>query len=74
AALLVVFVGMGATVLSVVLGEPSHPRTNASFPDGFSTGAPILGLMLFVIWFGVSLPPFLTAWLEQAVNSLAPLG
>jgi len=73
AALLVVFVGMGATVLSVVLGEPSRPRTEASFPDGFSTGAPIVGLMLFVLWFGISLPPFLTGLLQQAVTSLAPL-
>jgi hydrogenase-4 component F len=72
-ALLVVFVGMGSTVLSVVLGEPSHPRTETSFPEGFSTGAPILGLMLFVIWFGIWPPRFLTGLLEQAVRSLAPL-
>jgi hydrogenase-4 component F len=72
-ALLSVFIGMGATVLSVVLGEPSHPGTESPFPDGFYTGAPIVALMAVVLWFGIRLPPFLTNLLDQAVNSLAPL-
>jgi hydrogenase-4 component F len=72
-ALLVIFVGMGATVLGVVMGEPSPPGTRTLFRDRFFTTAPILGLMLFLLWFGICLPPFLTDLLEQAVNSLAPL-
>ncbi|HWB07805.1 MAG TPA: proton-conducting transporter membrane subunit [Pirellulales bacterium] len=73
-ALLAVFVGMGGTVLSVVLGEPSRARAKSSFPDGLRTGAPIVGLMVIVVWFGVRLPPFLANLLDEAVRSLAPLG
>jgi hydrogenase-4 component F len=71
--LMAVFIGMGGTVLRVVLGEPSHPGTETPFPDGFYTGAPIVVLMLFVVWFGITLPPFLSTLLKQAVQSLAPL-
>jgi hydrogenase-4 component F len=73
AALMAVFVGMGATVLSVVLGEPSHPGRQSPFPDSFRTCVPIVGLMIIVLWFGIRLPPFLTTLLDQAVKSLAPL-
>jgi hydrogenase-4 component F len=72
-ALLAVFIGMGATVLSVVLGEPSRPGEKSPFPDGLYTAAPIAALMVIVVWLGVRLPPFLTTLLDQAVRSLAPL-
>jgi hydrogenase-4 component F len=74
AALLAVFVGMGATVLSVTLGEPSHPGTQTTFPDGFFTGAPIIGLMLFVVWFGVYLPPVVVQLLNDAADALVSSG
>jgi hypothetical protein len=64
---------MGATVLSVVLGEPSRPGEKSPFPDGLYTAAPIAALMVIVVWLGVRLPPFLTTLLDQAVRSLAPL-
>src|SRR5205085_170181 len=45
----VVFVGMGATVLAVVQGDPPEPKAGASgFRDGVSTGAPILLFLALV--------------------------
>ena len=73
AALLVVFIGMGATMLGVVMGEPSQLAGRTTFRDRFLTTAPILGLMLLVLWFGICLPTFLRDLLEQAVKSLTPL-
>lgn len=71
--LMAVFFGMGASVLAVVLGDPSYPATKMPFPDGVATGLPIVLMMALVLWFGIRLPPFFADLLRQAVESLVPL-
>ncbi|HEV3005487.1 MAG TPA: proton-conducting transporter membrane subunit [Pirellulales bacterium] len=70
-ALFVVFLGMGATVLRVTLGAPSHPGTEVPFPDDFRTGAPIIGFMALVFVMGLYMPPFLFRLLAEAAKDLA---
>jgi hydrogenase-4 component F len=68
--LMVVFLGMGATVIRVVQGPPA-PRpalqTESSiFRESFGTVAPAAGLLGLVLLLGVWLPPPLRALLDQA--------
>ena len=70
--LLVVFIGMGATVLSVVQGRPS-PQARiryGSYRDGFFTTAPLLIFMAFVLVLGLYLPGPLRATLQEAAELL----
>ena len=71
AALMAVFLGMGATVLGITLGKPSRSPQHDSFADGVQTGAPIVLLMGLVLLLGMYLPPFLSDLLNQAAQSLA---
>jgi hydrogenase-4 component F len=68
-AMLAVFIGMGLTVTEVVFGKPSH-RSEVPFPDGFSTGAPIVGFMAIVLLLGVYIPEPLVKLLDEAVAFL----
>ncbi len=65
--LLVVFVGMGATVLKVVQGRASFEARNTPYRDSFLTAGPILGLMLLVLLVGVYIPAPLNALVRDAV-------
>jgi hydrogenase-4 component F len=56
ALLLVVFVGMGATVLAVVQGGPPEGAGPTRFRDGFQNVAPIAALVAILLWLGVYLP------------------
>jgi hydrogenase-4 component F len=67
-ALLIIFIGMGRTVLAVVFGVPSHRASEVPFPDGFSTGAPIVAFMAIVLLLGVYIPQPLVALLDEAVT------
>jgi hydrogenase-4 component F len=67
--LLVVFIGMGRTVLSVVQGEPPE-ETGSDYRDSFLTVAPIVILMMIVTCLGVWLPPPLEALLREAAAFL----
>lgn len=69
-ALFAVFIGMGATLISISLGPPSEADTPAGFHDRPGTGLPILLFMLLVIILGVYNPPALTELIEQAARSL----
>lgn len=73
AALLLVFIGMGSTVLSVVQGQPVPEVVHSPLRGGFFIGVPIVVFMAVVIWFGIDLPPFMTSLLKQAARALAPL-
>ena len=65
-----VFVGMGATVLAVVQGEPpAQPATNG-FHDTFGTCFPILIFMALVLMLGLYIPPPLEALLRDAAAFL----
>jgi hydrogenase-4 component F len=72
AAMLAVFIGMGLTVTTVVFGKPSHPSSEVPFPDGFSTGAPIVAFMAIVLLMGVYIPEPLVKMLNDAVAFLRP--
>ena len=62
----VVFVGMGATVLTVVQGDvPAQQKPNG-FRDSFSTGAPILLFLALVLLLGLYIPPPLESLLRDA--------
>ena len=68
--LLVVFIGMGATVLKVVQGRASFEARNTPYRDGFLTGAPILALTLLVLLVGIYIPAPLAALIRDAVRFL----
>jgi hydrogenase-4 component F len=64
--LVIVFVGMGATVLQVVQGDPSERAKGAPYRDGFLTTAPIACFLGLVLLLGVYLPPPLETLLRDA--------
>ncbi len=68
--LLVVFIGMGQTVLKVVQGRPTGNSRMTDFRDGFLTGAPILVFMGLVLFLGVCIPSPLNTLLTDAVRYL----
>jgi hydrogenase-4 component F len=66
----IVFIGMGATILPVVLGDPPEQREPLGFREGFFTSAPILASMGVVLLLGVYLPPPLESLLREATAFL----
>lgn len=68
--LLVVFIGMGRTVLQVVQGCPSAHGNNTSYRDSFLTAGPVLILMCIVLLLGVYIPAPLSSMLNDAVHFL----
>jgi hydrogenase-4 component F len=68
--LLVVFIGMGATVLKVVHGQPSFEARNTPYRDSLLTGAPVLGLLLLVLLVGLYIPEPLHVLIRDAVAFL----
>jgi hydrogenase-4 component F len=68
--LLVVFVGMGRTVLKVVQGPGPEESSTSSYRDGFLTAAPIVLLMLLVLGLGLCIPAPLGALLKSAAGFL----
>ncbi len=68
--LLVVFIGMGAAVLSVVLGPRPAETADEGFHDSLTTCGPILLCMGLVLWLGVYIPGPLDRMLHEAVSFL----
>jgi hydrogenase-4 component F len=68
--MLVVFMGMGATVLPVCQGEPGPAGGASEFRESFLTTAPIVGLMLLVVVLGLTLPAPLRSLLDDVVAYL----
>ena len=66
----IVFIGMGATVLAMVQGEPPEQVEANAFRDSFSTGAPILFFMSLVLLLGIFVPPPLDLLLRNAADFL----
>jgi hydrogenase-4 component F len=66
----IVFVGMGATVLGVVQGEPASPAETTGIRDSVSTGLPILAFLGLVLLLGLYIPPPLEALLREAATLL----
>ncbi len=68
--LLIVFIGMGGTVLAVVQGVPSAAAAGGTFRDSFGNIWPIAALLGVVLLLGLYLPPPLQALLREAAVSL----
>jgi hydrogenase-4 component F len=68
--LAVVFMGMGATVLAVVQGNPPEEHGAVRYRDGASTCIPILLFMALVLLLGLYIPPPLETLLREAAASL----
>lgn len=68
--LLLVFIGMGATVLQVVQGRTPTDVRDTPYRDGPLTGAPVVVLMALVLLLGVYIPAPLAALLNDAVRFL----
>jgi len=68
--MLVVFIGMGSTVLPMVQGTPSEAAGRTTFRDDALTAGPIVGLMLLVLLLGLTLPGPLRALIDDAVAYL----
>lgn len=67
--LIVVFIGMGSTVMAVVQGEPSPVTQRADFKiarERWLTYAPGLVLLCLVLMLGVYIPPPLNQMLREA--------
>lgn len=68
--LLLVFIGMGITVLKVVQGPVPDDVAASGYQDGFLTVAPILAFMVIVLGLGLIVPDFLQTMLKNAVSFL----
>jgi hydrogenase-4 component F len=66
----VVFVGMGATVLAVVMGSPPEQIKPTAFHDNLSTGGPILLFVALVLLLGLYIPAPLETLLREAAAQL----
>ncbi len=67
ALLLLVFIGMGATVLKVVQGKAPASVQNTPYHDGFLTAGPVVMLMGMVLLIGLYIPAPLVELLNDAV-------
>ncbi len=68
--LAVVFVGMGATVLTVVLGDPPEETKPTTFHDSVSTSGPILIFVALVLLLGLYIPAPLETLLNEAAAQI----
>ncbi len=68
--LLVVFIGMGKTVLQVVQGSVPAEACSTPYRDGLLTAAPVVILMGLVLLLGLSIPAPLSNLLNDAVRFL----
>ena len=66
--LAIIFIGMGATVLSVTQGESNIPQIH--FPDRVMLAAPPMLMLLVVLGLGLYLPELLQRLLEDAAALL----
>ena len=67
--LILIFVGMGATVLAVVQGVPSD-TVDTGFRDSFLKTAPMFISLALVLMMGVWIPKSLYKFVEQATYYL----
>lgn len=72
--LCVVFIGMGATVLTVVQGNPLEPTAANGFHDTLSTSGPVLLFMALVLLLGLYIPPPVESLLREAALFLEGKG
>jgi hydrogenase-4 component F len=68
--LMIVFIGMGATVLTVVQGRPDAGAKRTNYRDGLLTGLLPLVMMLLVLMLGLYIPTPLGDMLREAARFL----
>jgi len=68
--LLIIFIGMGRTVLSVAQGRPTAAARRTNYRDGLLTGLPIVVCFAIVLMLGVYIPEPLSRLLRDAVEFL----
>jgi hydrogenase-4 component F len=68
--LAVVFIGMGATVLRVVQGDPPAADRGGGFRDGWRTSLPLVLALGLILMLGLYIPPPLEALLRSAAATL----
>ncbi len=68
--LMIVFMGMGATVLPMCQGAPSEAAKRTTFGDTLLTAGPLLALMAIVLVLGLAIPGPLKTLLDDAVAYL----
>lgn len=68
--LLLVFIGMGITVLKVVQGPVPQDVVGSNYKDGFLTSAPLVLFLVIVLVFGIMIPQPLKDMLNEAVTYL----
>ncbi len=68
--LLIIFIGMGATVLRVVQGQEAEDAPRTAYREGVLTLAPPLMLLILVLLLGIHIPEPLNDLLQQAVAYL----
>jgi hydrogenase-4 component F len=66
--LMVVFMGMGRTVLDVCQGEPTAAAEATGFQDTFFLTVPPLLLLGLVLWIGINIPQPLMNIIQDAVE------
>ena len=71
--LLVVFVGMGRTVLTMLQGPASVQAGRTSYRDGWLTGLPVVASMALVLILGLHIPKQIEALLREAARFLEML-
>ncbi|HYU32021.1 MAG TPA: proton-conducting transporter membrane subunit [Thermoanaerobaculia bacterium] len=69
--LLLVFAGMGATSLAALQGRPPKSAASSPYRDSVTTFAPLLGLMILVLLFGLYLPEPVRSLIQEAADFLA---
>jgi hydrogenase-4 component F len=70
ALMLIVFLGMAATVLPIVQGRPPARAPGAKRGEGVLAVIPVLALLALVVMLGVYLPPPLSALVQNAAAYL----
>jgi hydrogenase-4 component F len=68
--LLLVFIGMGRTVLAMVQGVPSPEADRTRYRDGLLTGVPVALSLALVLWLGLHIPAPLESLLRDASEFL----
>jgi hydrogenase-4 component F len=68
--LMVVFIGMGGTIMPVVLGRPPEANGQPRFREGFFNSAPIVFCLALVLLLGLWVPPPLDSLLREGAAFL----
>jgi hypothetical protein len=68
--MLIVFLGMGYTLLNCALGPAPENHTDAKFQDNFFMVLPIALALLLTLILGIHTPQFLTDWVQEGAAFL----